>query len=71
MDADVFLKQLEHDGMSEEVSQQFQRQFERLVVLDYIIRNTGETVVFLFSTISVNEGVQDDKEIISCSIGLD
>jgi phosphatidylinositol 4-kinase type 2 len=42
VDADVFLKQLEHDTLSEEVTIQFQRQFEKLVVLDYIIRNTGK-----------------------------
>lgn len=42
VDADVFLKQIENDANSEEVSKQFQRQFERLVVLDYIIRNTGK-----------------------------
>ncbi|CAF1473245.1 unnamed protein product, partial [Didymodactylos carnosus] len=39
-DADVLLKQIDHDSLTEEVSQQFQRKFERLVVLDYIIRNT-------------------------------
>jgi hypothetical protein len=42
VDADVFLKQLEHDSLPDSVITQFQRQFERLVVLDYIIRNTGE-----------------------------
>ena len=42
VDADVFLKQLENDSLSEDVVNQFQRQFERLVVLDYIIRNTGK-----------------------------
>ncbi|UJR27661.1 hypothetical protein I4U23_008941 [Adineta vaga] len=40
VDADVFLKQLDHQSLPEEVTIQFQRQFERLVVLDYIIRNT-------------------------------
>ncbi|CAF0829835.1 unnamed protein product [Rotaria sp. Silwood1] len=40
VDADVFLKQLEHDPLLQSASIQFQRQFERLVVLDYIIRNT-------------------------------
>ena len=45
VDADVFLKQLEHDlSTSEEVTTKFQRQFEKLVVLDYIIRNTGEWI---------------------------
>lgn len=46
VDADIFLKQLEHDlASSEEVTTKFQRQFEKLVVLDYIIRNTGELIV--------------------------
>jgi phosphatidylinositol 4-kinase type 2 len=40
VDADVFLKRLETEALSEDVIHQFQRQFERLVVLDYIIRNT-------------------------------
>ncbi|CAF1178251.1 unnamed protein product [Adineta steineri] len=40
VDADVFLKQLDHDSLPEDVTKQFQRQFEKLVVLDYIIRNT-------------------------------
>ncbi|CAF1104431.1 unnamed protein product [Rotaria sordida] len=38
--ADVFLKQLEQKALPEEVMDKFQKQFERLVVLDYIIRNT-------------------------------
>jgi hypothetical protein len=41
VDADVFLKQLGQKPLSEELMTKFQRQFERLVVLDYIIRNTG------------------------------
>jgi hypothetical protein len=45
VDADIFLKQLEHDLSSDEVTIKFQRQFEKLVVLDYIIRNTGEWFV--------------------------
>lgn len=40
IDADVFLKQIDQNPLSEEAATQFQRQFERLVVLDYIIRNT-------------------------------
>ncbi|CAF1616013.1 unnamed protein product, partial [Didymodactylos carnosus] len=39
-DADTFLRQIDREPLIEDVSQQFQRQFERLVVLDYIIRNT-------------------------------
>lgn len=43
VDADVFLKQLEQKNFfPEEVTSKFQSQFERLVVLDYIIRNTGK-----------------------------
>ncbi|CAF3787166.1 unnamed protein product [Rotaria sp. Silwood1] len=38
--ADVFLKQLEQNTLPEEDMNKFQKQFERLVVLDYIIRNT-------------------------------
>lgn len=44
VDADVFLKRLEHETMPAEVTAEFQRQFERLVVLDYIIRNTGRSI---------------------------
>ncbi len=51
VDADVFLKQIESETVSEDVLHQFQRQFEKLVVLDYIIRNTGKktrlTIYFL------------------------
>ncbi len=42
VDADVFLKRLETETLSEDVTIQFQRQFEKIVVLDYIIRNTGK-----------------------------
>ncbi|CAF1348510.1 unnamed protein product, partial [Didymodactylos carnosus] len=40
-DSDVLLKQIDHEPLPPDVSEQFQYQFERLVVLDYIIRNTG------------------------------
>lgn len=40
IDADVFLKRLDQENFSEDALHQFQLQFERLVVLDYIIRNT-------------------------------
>ena len=43
IDADVFLKKIEQKPLSEEQKAQFQFQFEKMVVLDYIIRNTGET----------------------------
>ncbi|CAB4061061.1 PI4K2 [Lepeophtheirus salmonis] len=39
-DADFQIKRFEADKLSEETSKEFQLKFERLVVLDYIIRNT-------------------------------
>lgn len=44
IDADVFLQQLEQKKFPEEAIGKFQKQFERLVVLDYIIRNTGGNI---------------------------
>jgi phosphatidylinositol 4-kinase type 2 len=44
VDADVFIKQLEQNTLSDEMITKFQRQFERLVVLDYIIRNTDRNI---------------------------
>ena len=40
-DSTYWLRKFETEPPSELTLQQFQRQFERLVVLDYIIRNTG------------------------------
>ena len=39
-DADYWLRRFETEPLSEPVAKQFQFQFEKLVVLDYIIRNT-------------------------------
>lgn len=39
-DADFWLRKFEDEGMPENIAQEFQHQFERLIVLDYIIRNT-------------------------------
>lgn len=39
-DADYWLRRFEVDSLPQAVAQKFQMQFERLVVLDYIIRNT-------------------------------
>ena len=39
-DADAVLRKLEANPLPQEVATSFQLQFERLVVLDYIIRNT-------------------------------
>lgn len=42
-DADFWLRKFEADPLPENTNRQLQLQFERLVVLDYIIRNTGES----------------------------
>ncbi|XP_023177014.1 phosphatidylinositol 4-kinase type 2-alpha isoform X2 [Drosophila hydei] len=39
-DADYWLRRFEHEKLSPALNKSFQLQFERLVVLDYIIRNT-------------------------------
>jgi phosphatidylinositol 4-kinase type 2 len=39
-DADYYLRRFETEPMPESTSADFQFKFERLVVLDYIIRNT-------------------------------
>ncbi|KAG1658850.1 Phosphatidylinositol 4-kinase type 2-beta [Nymphon striatum] len=41
-DAEYWLRRFESEPLPEQTAKEFQRQFERLVVLDYIIRNTGE-----------------------------
>ena len=40
-DADFWLRKFESDPLPEATQKQLQLQFERLVVLDYVIRNTG------------------------------
>ncbi|KAG1657357.1 Phosphatidylinositol 4-kinase type 2-alpha [Nymphon striatum] len=39
-DAEYWLRRFESEPLPEQTAKEFQRQFERLVVLDYIIRNT-------------------------------
>ena len=42
-DADYWLRRFDTDeNLSEAEAKYFQNQFERLVILDYIIRNTGK-----------------------------
>ena len=40
-DADFWLRKFESEPLPAETQEQLQLQFERLVVLDYVIRNTG------------------------------
>uniref|UniRef100_A0A667WHE4 Phosphatidylinositol 4-kinase type 2 n=1 Tax=Myripristis murdjan TaxID=586833 RepID=A0A667WHE4_9TELE len=42
-EADYWLRRFEAEPLPENIRKQLQSQFERLVVLDYVIRNTGET----------------------------
>lgn len=42
--ADVWLRRFEAEPLSPEMEKQFRLLFERLVLLDYIIRNTGLSV---------------------------
>lgn len=39
-DADYWLRRFEAEALPSRMAQKFQLQFERIVVLDYIIRNT-------------------------------
>lgn len=45
-DADFWLRKFDNEALPESTAQKFQHLFERLVVLDYIIRNTGEIIIF-------------------------
>ena len=46
-EADYWLRRFEAEPLPENIRKQLQSQFERLVVLDYVIRNTGEGVSVL------------------------
>lgn len=46
-EADYWLRRFEAEPLPENIRKQLQSQFERLVVLDYVIRNTGEAVAVL------------------------
>lgn len=46
-EADYWLRRFEAEPLPENIRKQLQSQFERLVVLDYVIRNTGEGVSML------------------------
>lgn len=48
-DADYWIRRFESEQLPKSTQTEFQHQFERVVVLDYIIRNTGN--LFLMSLI--------------------
>lgn len=45
-DAELWLRKFESEPLGKDVKKSFQLQFERLVILDYIIRNTGLLLTF-------------------------
>jgi phosphatidylinositol 4-kinase type 2 len=58
--ASQMLRRFEENPLPTTVDEQFQKEFEKLVILDYIIRNTGNTEVFdnsciLFASCSKHE----------------
>lgn len=44
-EADYWLRKFETDPLPENTRKEFQSQFERLVILDYVIRNTGSCLL--------------------------
>lgn len=50
-EADYWLRRFEAEPLPENIRKQLQSQFERLVVLDYVIRNTGEGVSVLTQSV--------------------
>lgn len=69
-EADHWLRRFEAEPLPENIRKQLQSQFERLVVLDYVIRNTGEgislsCVSFRLWFANVGQGV---KIISACKV---
>lgn len=54
-DADYWLRRFEAEPLPENTNRQLLLQFERLVVLDYIIRNTGRAVCLLLCVLPAGE----------------
>lgn len=54
-DADYWLRRFEAEPLPENTNRQLLLQFERLVVLDYIIRNTGRAGCLLFYILPAEE----------------
>jgi len=53
-DAENVLREISSNPLPPNLQKELQLQFEKLVVLDYIIRNTGKQLVFIIkSTITV------------------
>ena len=51
-DAEFWLRKFEAEPLPKNTEKEYHFQFEKLVILDYIIRNTGDDSVFLFPFVS-------------------
>lgn len=54
-EAEYWLRRFEAEPLPENIRKQFQSQFERLVILDYIIRNTGMASLTCSISLAVNQ----------------
>merc|ERR1719470_286379 len=67
-DADFHLRKFESDPLDPDTSKNFQQQFERLVVLDYIIRNTDRGNDNWLINYKKSKAASDDEEATPASI---
>ncbi|XP_077865297.1 phosphatidylinositol 4-kinase type 2-beta-like [Saccoglossus kowalevskii] len=64
-DADYWLRRFDTESLPESTAKQFQWQFERLVVLDYIIRNTdrgNDNWLIKYDKSDISENDDDDND---------
>ncbi|XP_074642686.1 phosphatidylinositol 4-kinase type 2-beta-like [Tubulanus polymorphus] len=64
-DADYWLRRFDSESLPESTARQFQHQFEKLVVLDYIIRNTdrgNDNWLIKYDKSEVDERVQPEED---------
>lgn len=73
-DADYWLRRWENESMPARLSREFQLQFERLVILDYIIRNTDRGndnwLIKYDTSVSKNGSEQGEVKIAAIDNGL-
>merc|ERR1719470_593014 len=67
-DADFHLRKFESDPLDPDTSKNFQQQFERLVVLDYIIRNTDRGNDNWLINYKKSKAASDDEDATPASI---
>ena len=64
-DADFWLRRFDSEALPETTAKKFQQLFEKLVVLDYIIRNTGNYENRVMDTPDIS-GTMMSQDIFSC-----